>query len=101
MVVVSLAHEMLTQVHGAVIPNPAPAPPKGLGGQANTIMSIIKWGSLFMIIASGFVGVGALSFGKLLSHHKSASTGISILLVAVISALLWVIIYPFLTSFTG
>lgn len=78
------------------IPNPAPKAPAGASAAASTIMAIIKWGSLSVIIAGGFVGSGALVGGKIFGHHKSASMGQSILLVAVCAAVVWGMIFAFL-----
>lgn len=94
---------MQTIVHfvQATIPNPQPKAPAGVEKQASDMMAYVKWGSLFVIIISGFIGAAALIGGKWLTHHKSAQLGIGLLLTAIAAAIVWAGIYGFLTAITG
>lgn len=83
------------------IPNPPPKAPPGVEKQASDVMSFIKWGALFLIVAGGMCGVGALVGGKVLGHHKSASVGVGILIVAVIAGAIWAGWFGFIGGFTG
>lgn len=110
----AIAHETAASAHQAVAYswhvanslhaddlNPAPKPPKGVGNKAGELMGNVKWGALVVIIACGFIGAGAIAGGKFLSHHKTSQFGVGALLAAVMGALIWVGIYPFLHSITG
>lgn len=83
------------------IPNPPPKAPPGTEKQAGEIMAYVKWGTLFLIVIGGLCGVGALIGGKVLGHHKSASVGVGILIVAVIAAIAWTAWFGFISGFTG
>lgn len=83
------------------IPNPAPRAPAGVSEQMAAILGYVKWGVLLVIIVSAFVGVGSVAGGRVFAHHGASRVGVSILVSAVIAAVLYVGIYAFLTSITG
>lgn len=85
----------------AVVPNPSPLAPPGVGDQMADIVGYVKWGVLLVIIIAAFVGVGAVAGGRVFGHHGASRVGVSILVSAVIAAVLYVGIYAFLTSITG
>ncbi len=91
----------LTVLHQSAVGNPAPVAPAGVGAKAANIMAIVKWGALFVIIAAGFIGAGALAAGHFLSNQRSSQVGIKILIGAVSAAVLYAGIYAFLTGVTG
>lgn len=91
----------LSVLHQGSVPNPPPQAPAGLATQANSIMGIIKWGALFVIVAAGFIGAGALAAGHFLSNQRSSQVGIRILIGTVAAAVLYAGIYAFVTGITG
>ena len=100
--------ELALHVHGGVcafgadaVPNPGPKAPSGTTAQASNIMSYIKYGALYVILAAGFIGAGALAGGHFLHHSKSSQAGMKILIGAVIAAVVYAAIYAFLTGVTG
>jgi len=97
--------ESVQQVHTltdmAGIGNPEPKAPPGVKAQASNILGYVKWGALFVIIACGFAGAGALAGGHVLSHQRSSQIGIKILIGTVVAAVVYAAIYTFLTGVTG
>jgi hypothetical protein len=85
----------------AVVPNPSPKAPPGVGAQMSAVLGYVKWGVLVVIIVAAFVGVGAIAGGRVFAHHGASKVGVSILVSSVIASVLYVGIYSFVTSITG
>ncbi len=99
-----MIHDALHQAFvaiAAIVPNPSPKAPAGIGGQMADILGYVKWGVLLVIIIAAFVGVGSVAGGRVFAHHGASRVGVSILVSAVMAAVLYVGIYAFLTSITG
>ena len=94
-----LAHTLL-EIAGQALPNPNPIPPPG-AQQITNVLGYVKWGVLLVIIIAAFVGVGSVAGGRVFAHHGASRVGVSILVSAVMAAVLYVGIYAFLTSITG
>ena len=108
MIATTLANELLTHGQHALAAavhaddlNPAPKPPKGVGSKVSDLMGNVKWGSMVVIIAAGFIGAGAVAGGKFLSHHKTSQFGVGVLISAACGAVLWVGVYAFLKGIMG
>ena len=100
--------ELAQHLHGGMsalsadaVPNPGPKAPSGTSTQASNIMGYIKYGALYVILAAGFIGAGALAGGHFLHHSKSSQAGMKILIGAVVAAVVYAAIYAFLTGVTG
>jgi hypothetical protein len=55
----------------------------------------------WLIIVSGFVGVGGLAAAKWLSNHGAGKWGMQVLIGAIIAGVLFGVIYGFLVRITG
>ncbi|QEH94796.1 hypothetical protein FV141_14330 (plasmid) [Dermacoccus abyssi] len=83
------------------IPNPRPRLRPAPRSRPARSWPTSSGGTLFLIVIGGLCGVGALIGGKVLGHHKSASVGVGILIVAVLAAILWTAWFGFISGFTG
>ncbi len=97
----SLLHVKWSALTAGTVPDPAPKAPPGIDTQVQDLLGYVKWGVLVVIIMAAFAGVGAVAGGRVFSHHGASKIGVSILVSAVISAVLYVGIYSFIASITG
>ncbi len=94
---------LLTHVVSGLVeapPNPAPQPIPGVDGPVATLMGYLKWGVLVVIIASGFIGAGAIAGGRIFANHGASKIGVTILMSALAGAVVYVGIYAVITSVT-
>lgn len=75
--------------------------PVGVEKYADLLLSWVKYGVAVVIIAGGFVSVGALVVGKLGSMSRAAQMGASGLIYSVVAAVGYVTIYGILTAIVG
>jgi hypothetical protein len=75
--------------------------PSGVDKYADLLLSWVKYGVAAIIIAAGFVSVGAMVVGKLGSMSRAAQFGASGLVYAVLAAVGYVTIYGILGAIVG
>ena len=75
--------------------------PAGIDQYTDLILSWVKYGVAAVIIAAGFVSVGALIIGKLGSMSRAAQMGASGLIYSVLAAVGYVTIYGILDAIVG
>jgi hypothetical protein len=63
---------MSTVVEAGLVPNPAPAPPPGLQGVANTFLAWLKWIGL----VGGVVGFGACGLMMILGRRNRSNMAV-------------------------
>lgn len=75
--------------------------PTGIDRYADMLLGWVKYGVAAVIIAGGFVSVGALVIGRLGSMSRAAQMGASGLIYSVLAAVGYVSIYGILNSIVG
>ena len=75
--------------------------PTGIDKYADLLLSWVKYGVAAVIIAAGFISVGALVVGKLGSMSRAAQMGASGLIYSVLAAVGYVTIYGILNAIVG
>jgi len=75
--------------------------PDGVDKYADLLLGWVKYGVAAIIIAAGFVSVGAMVVGKLGSMSRAAQFGASGLVYAVLAAVGYVTIYGILAAIVG
>lgn len=75
--------------------------PTGVERYADMLLGWVKYGVAAVIIAGGFVSVGALVVGKLGSMSRAAQMGASGLIYSVLAAIGYVTIYGILNAIVG
>ena len=75
--------------------------PTGIDRYADMLLGWVKYGVAAVIIAGGFVSVGALVVGKLGSMSRAAQMGASGLIYSVLAAVGYVTIYGILNAIVG
>ena len=75
--------------------------PTGIDRYADMLLGWVKYGVAAVIIAGGFVSVGALVVGKLGSMSRAAQMGASGLIDSVLAAVGYVTIYGILNAIVG
>lgn len=75
--------------------------PTGIDRYADMLLGWVKYGVAAVIIAGGFVSVGALVIGKLGSMSRAAQMGASGLIYSVLAAVGYVTIYGILNAIVG
>lgn len=75
--------------------------PTGIDRYADMLLGWVKYGVAAVIIAGGFVSVGALVVGKLGSMSRAAQMGASGLIYSVLAAIGYVTIYGILDAIVG
>jgi hypothetical protein len=83
----------------AVVPNPPAKPPAGVAQPVSAVISYVKWGVLIVIFLSALAGVGALAGGRVFGNHGASKLGVSMLVTAVGSLVVYVGLYAFLNGF--
>ena len=72
--------------------------PAGIDKYTDLLLSWVKYGVAAVIIAAGFIAVGALIVGKLGSMSRAAQMGASGLIYSVLAAVGYVTIYGILNA---
>lgn len=75
--------------------------PTGIDRYADMLLGWVKYGVAAVIIAGGFVSIGALVVGKLGSMSRAAQLGASGLIYSVLAAVGYVTIYGILNAIVG
>ena len=75
--------------------------PTGVDRYADMLLGWLKYGVAAVIIAGGFLSVGALVIGRLGSMSRAAQMGASGLIYSVLAAVGYVSIYGILNSIVG
>jgi len=75
--------------------------PAGVSQYTDMLMSWVKYGVAVLIIAAGFISIGAIVIGKLGSMSRAAQGGATGLVWTVIAAVGYVTIYGILTAIVG
>jgi hypothetical protein len=75
--------------------------PNGIDRYADMLLGWVKYGVAAVIIAGGFVSIGALVVGKLGSMSRAAQLGASGLIYSVLAAVGYVTIYGILNAIVG
>jgi hypothetical protein len=75
--------------------------PTGIDRYADMLLGWVKYGVAAVIIAGGFLSVGALVVGRLGSMSRAAQMGASGLIYSVLAAVGYVSIYGILNSIVG
>lgn len=75
--------------------------PTGVDQYTDMLLGWVKYGVAAVIIAAGFISVGALVVGKLGSMSRAAQMGASGLIYAVLAAVGYVTIYGILDAIVG
>lgn len=75
--------------------------PTGVERYADMLLGWVKYGVAAVIIAGGFVSVGALVVGRLGSMSRAAQMGASGLIYSVLAAIGYVTIYGILNAIVG
>lgn len=90
-----------SRIVSGVVPDPGAKAPPGVADKASDVIGYVKWGVLFVIVISAFVGVGAVAGGRIFGHHGASKAGMSILISAIIASVLYAGTYAFITATTG
>lgn len=83
------------------IKNVCAKPPAGIEQYTDMLMGWLKYGVAALIIAAGFISIGAIVIGKLGSMSRAAQGGATGLLWTVIAAVGYVTIYGILWAIVG
>jgi hypothetical protein len=75
--------------------------PTGVDHYTDMLLGWVKYGVAAVIIAGGFVSVGALVVGKLGSMSRAAQMGAAGLIYSVLAAVAYVTIYGILNAIVG
>jgi hypothetical protein len=75
--------------------------PTGIDRYADMLLGWVKYGVAAVIVAGGFVSVGALVVGKLGSMSRAAQMGASGLIYSILAAVGYVTIYGILNAIVG
>ena len=78
----------------------AQAPP-GIDAYADLLIGWAKYGVAALIIAAGFISIGAMVIGKLGGMGRAAQVGASGLVYSIVGAVLYVTIYGILWAIVG
>ena len=78
----------------------AQAPP-GVDAYTDMLIGWTKYGVAALIIAAGFISIGAMIIGKLGSMGRAAQMGASGLVYSVLAAIAYVTIYGILWAIVG
>jgi hypothetical protein len=75
--------------------------PIGVDHYANMLLAWVKYGVAAVIIAAGFMSVGAMVIGRIGSMSRAAQLGTSGLVYSVLAAVAYVTIYGILWAIVG
>jgi hypothetical protein len=91
----------LAPVTALAIHNVCARAPVGVDQYANLLLGWVKYGVGAVIIAAGFISVGAMVIGRVGSMSRAAQMGASGLVYAVLAAVAYVTIYGILWAIVG
>lgn len=75
--------------------------PTGIAQYTDMLMGWVKYGVAALIIAGGFLSVGAMILGKVASMSRAAQMGATGLVWSVLGAIAYVTIYGILWAIVG
>ena len=75
--------------------------PDGVQQYADMLLGWVKWGVAVLIIAGGFVSVGAIIVGRVATMSRAAQMGASGLFWCILAAVAYVTIYGVLWAIVG
>ena len=75
--------------------------PTGIAQYTDLLLSWVKYGVAAVIIAAGFISVGAMVVGRLGSMSRAAQVGASGLVYTILAAVAYVTIYGILWAIVG
>ncbi|MCM0621941.1 hypothetical protein [Nocardioides bruguierae] len=75
--------------------------PAGVEQYADMLLGWVKWGVAALIIAGGFISIGAIIVGRLATMSRAAQMGASGLLWSILAAVAYVTIYGILWAIVG
>lgn len=75
--------------------------PAGVAQYTDLLLSWVKYGVAAVIIAAGFISVGAMVVGRLGSMSRAAQVGASGLVYSILAAVAYVTIYGVLWAIVG
>lgn len=75
--------------------------PAGVAQYTDLLLSWVKYGVAAVIIAAGFISVGAMVVGRLGSMSRAAQVGASGLVYSILAAVAYVTIYGILWAIVG
>ena len=78
-----------------------PQAPPGLDTWDDQILGWVKWGTLALILISGFVSIGAIVLSRVFAHPHGSRMGAMGLAITVLCAIMFVAIYAIVTGITG
>jgi hypothetical protein len=78
-----------------------PKAPPGMQVYADEILSWVKWGSLAVMGVCFFASTGLVVWGRATHHPRGARLGFDGVMVCLVSAILYVVGFPILSSITG
>jgi hypothetical protein len=84
-----------------LVTNVCPKAPPGMGDWDDQILGWVKWGTLSLIVISGFVSIGAIVLGRVFAHPHGSRLGAMGLAITVLCAIMFVAIYAIVTGITG
>ena len=85
----------------ALVTNVCPKAPPGMGQWDDQILGWVKWGTLALILISGFVSIGAIVLSRVFAHPHGSRMGAMGLAITVLCAIMFVAIYAIVTGITG
>ena len=84
-----------------MVTNVCPKAPPGMGQWDDQILGWVKWGTLALIMISGFVSIAAIVLARVFAHPQGSRMGAMGLAITVLSAIMFVAIYAIITGITG
>lgn len=75
--------------------------PGGVQQYADLLLGWVKWGVAVLIIAGGFLSVGAIIIGRVATMSRAAQMGASGLLWCVLAAVAYVTVFGILWAIVG
>ena len=91
----------VTDMGVVLVSNVCPKPPPGMGEWDDQILGWVKWGTLALILISGFVSIGAIVLSRVFAHPHGSRMGAMGLAITVLCAIMFVAIYAIVTGITG
>ena len=91
----------ITAVATVLVSNVCPKAPPGMGQWDDQILAWVKWGTLALIVISGFISIGAIVLSRVFAHPNGSRMGAMGLAITVLCAIMFVAIYAIVTGITG
>ncbi len=84
-----------------MVTNVCPKAPPGMGQWDDQILGWVKWGTLALIMISGFVSIAAIVLARVFAHPHGSRMGAMGLAITVLCAIMFVAIYAIIAGITG